>query len=235
LGSKWDWQVFLQDTGGGRSYLEWLMSAWGWTLSVAVLALIVALFVGSLMGILRTTPNKWLVFIGNAWTELFRNIPLLVQVFLWYHVIPSLFLSLRAIPSFVLVVFALGFFTSSRISEQVKAGIQALPKGQRYAGLAMGLTLPQTYRYVLLPMAFRIVIPPLTSESMNIVKNSSVAFAVSIAELTMFAMQAQEETSRGIEIYLAVTGLYFISAFAINRLALFIENRVQVPGMIGGK
>lgn len=235
MGSKWDWQVFLQDTGGGRSYLEWLMSAWGWTLSVAVLALIVALFVGSLMGILRTTPNKWLVFIGNAWTELFRNIPLLVQVFLWYHVIPSIFLSLRAIPSFILVVFALGFFTSSRISEQVKAGIQALPKGQRYAGLAMGLTLPQTYRYVLLPMAFRIVIPPLTSESMNIVKNSSVAFAVSIAELTMFAMQAQEETSRGIEIYLAVTGLYFISAFAINRLALFIENRVQVPGMIGGK
>jgi glutamate/aspartate transport system permease protein len=235
LGSKWDWQVFLQDTGGGRNYLEWLMSAWGWTLSVAVLAMIVALSVGSLMGILRTTPNKWLVLIGNAWTELFRNIPLLVQVFLWYHVIPSLFLSLRAIPSFILVVFALGFFTSSRISEQVKAGIQALPKGQRYAGLAMGLTLPQTYRYVLLPMAFRIVIPPLTSESMNIIKNSSVAFAVSIAELTMFAMQAQEETSRGIEIYLAVTGLYFISAFFINRVALFIENRVQVPGMIGAK
>ena len=231
---KWDWQVFLQDTGGGRTYLEWLMSAWGWTLSVAVMSLIVALVVGSLIGILRTTPNKWFVAFGNAWTELFRNIPLLVQIFLWYHVIPSIFLSLRALPSIVLVVFALGFFTSARISEQVKAGIQALPKGQRYAGLAMGLTLPQTYRYVLLPMAFRIVIPPLTSESMNIVKNSSVAFAVSIAELTMFAMQAQEETSRGIEIYLAVTLLYFVSAFAINRLALFIENRVQVPGMIGG-
>ena len=234
MGSTWDWQVFLHDTGGGRTYLDWMLSAWGWTLSVSILALIVALVVGSLMGILRTTPNKGLVFIGNAWTELFRNIPLLVQIFLWYHVIPSLFLSLRAIPSFVLVVFALGFFTSARVSEQVKAGIQALSKGQRYAGLAMGLTLPQTYRYVLLPMAFRIVIPPLTSESMNIIKNSSVAFAVSIAELTMFAMQAQEETSRGIEIYLAVTGLYFISAFAINRIALFIENRVQVPGMIGG-
>jgi glutamate/aspartate transport system permease protein len=234
VGSKWDWQVFLQDTGGGRSYLEWLFSAWGWTLSVAVMSLVVALFVGSLMGILRTTPNKWFVAIGESWTELFRNVPLLVQIFLWYHVIPSIFLSLREVPSIVLVVFALGFFTSARISEQVKAGIQALPKGQRYAGLAMGLTLPQTYRYVLLPMAFRIVIPPLTSESMNIVKNSSVAFAVSIAELTMFAMQAQEETSRGIEIYLAVTALYFISAFAINRLALFIEHRVQVPGMIGG-
>jgi len=234
LGSKWDWQVFLQDTGGGRTYLEWLMSAWGWTLSVAVMSLVVALVVGSLIGILRTTPNKWFVGFGNAWTELFRNIPLLVQIFLWYHVIPSIFLSLRALPSIILVVFALGFFTSARISEQVKAGIQALPKGQRYAGLAMGLTLPQTYRYVLLPMAFRIVIPPLTSESMNIIKNSSVAFAVSIAELTMFAMQAQEETSRGIEIYLAVTLLYFVSAFVINRIALFIENRVQVPGMIGG-
>jgi len=234
LGSKWDWQVFLQDTGGGRTYLEWLMSAWGWTLSVAVMSLFVALVVGSLIGILRTTPNKWFVGFGNAWTELFRNIPLLVQIFLWYHVIPSIFLSLRGLPSIILVVFALGFFTSARISEQVKAGIQALPKGQRYAGLAMGLTLPQTYRYVLLPMAFRIVIPPLTSESMNIIKNSSVAFAVSIAELTMFAMQAQEETSRGIEIYLAVTLLYFVSAFVINRIALFIENRVQVPGMIGG-
>jgi len=190
---------------------------------------------GSLVGILRTTPNKAFVAFGNAWTELFRNIPLLVQIFLWYHVIPSIFLSLRDVPSYLLVVFALGFFTSARISEQVKAGIQSLPRGQRYAGLAMGLTLPQTYRYVLLPMAFRIVIPPLTSESMNIVKNSSVAFAVSIAEMTMFAMQAQEETSRGIEIYLVVTGLYFVSAFAINRVALFIEKRVQVPGMIGGR
>ena len=230
----WDWQVFLKDTGGGQTYLQWLMSAWGWTLSVAVLALVVALVVGSFMGIFRTTPNKILVAIGETWTELFRNIPLLVQIFLWYHVLPSIFLSLREVPSFVLVVFALGCFTSARISEQVKAGIQALPKGQRYAGLAMGLTLPQTYRFVLLPMAFRIVIPPLTSESMNIIKNSSVAFAVSIAELTMFAMQAQEETSRGIEVYLAVTGLYFVSAFTINRIALFIEQRVQVPGMIGG-
>jgi glutamate/aspartate transport system permease protein len=234
LGSHWDWQIFLQDTGGGETYLHWLMSAWGKTLSVALLALVVAMSVGSLMGILRTAPSRALVFIGNAWTELFRNIPLLVQVFLWYYVVPELLPPLKRVPSFVLIVFALGFFTSARVAEQVKAGIQALPKGQRYAGLAMGLTLPQTYRYVLLPMAFRIVIPPLTSESMNIIKNSSVAFAISISELTMFALQAGEETSRNIEIYLAVTALYFVSAFAINRIALFIENRVQVPGMIGG-
>src|SRR5688500_19638133 len=134
----WDWQVFLQDTGGGETYLNWMMSAWAWTLSVASLGLVVALIVGSLMGILRTVPNRGLVALGNTWTELFRNIPLLVQLFLWYHVLPSIFLSLRSIPSFLLVVFALGFFTSARISEQVKAGIQALPRGQRYAGLAIG-------------------------------------------------------------------------------------------------
>ena len=245
--ATWDWQVFCKETtsgdvvkscfgsGGDITYLNWLLSAWGWTLSVGLMALVVAMAVGSMMGIFRTAPNRWLVALGNSWTELFRNIPLLVQIFLWYHVLPAIFKPLQAFPSFILVVFALGFFTSARISEQVKAGIQALPKGQRYAGLAMGLTLPQTYRYVLLPMAFRIVIPPLTSESMNIIKNSSVAFAVSIAELTMFAMQAGEVTSRNVEMYLAVTGLYFISAFTINRLALVVENRVRVPGMIGGK
>ena len=232
---NWDWKVFLNDDGGGRTYLQWMFDAWGWTLSVAAASWVVAIVVGALIGTLRTLPNSpWLVRLANAWVELFRNIPLLVQVFLWYHVLPSLFLVLRGVPSFVLVVFALGFFTSARIAEQVKAGIEALPKGQRYAGLAMGLTLPQTYRYVLLPMAFRIIIPPLTSESMNIVKNSSVAFAVSVAELTMFAMQAGEETSRNIEIYLAVSVLYFISAFTVNRFALFIENRVQVPGVLGG-
>lgn len=232
----WDWQVFFLDPGGkDPTYWQWMVSAWGWTLSVALLALVIAVAVGSLVGILRTVPNKWLVMVANSWTELFRNIPLLVQIILWYHVLPGIFNSLQQVPSFVLVVFALGFFTSARVSEQVKAGIQSLPRGQRYAGLAVGFTLPQTYRHVLLPMAFRIVLPPLTSESMNIIKNSSVAFAVSVTELTMFAMQAQEETSRGVEIYLAVTALYFVSAFVINRIMLFIEGRVQIPGHTTGK
>jgi glutamate/aspartate transport system permease protein len=136
------------------------------------------------------------------------------------------------VPGFVLVVFALGLFTSARIAEQVRSGLESLPRGQRYAGMAVGFTTAQTYRYVLLPMALRIIIPPLTSETMNIFKNSSVAFAVSVAELTMFAMQAQEETSRGVEIYLAVTALYVVSAFAINRLMAFIERRSRVPGFI---
>lgn len=241
----WDWQVFCQDTldrehapgcfgrGGEITYLDWMLSAWGWTVSVSLLALALALVLGTLIGTLRTLQHRPLVVrLGNAWVELFRNIPLLVQIFLWYHVVPSLFPPMKSVPGFVLVVLALGFFTSARIAEQVRSGIEALPRGQRYAGLALGFTLSQTYRYMLLPMAFRIIVPPLTSETMNIFKNSSVAFAVSVAELTMFAMQAQEETARGVEVYLAVTGLYIVSAFAINRIMAAIEKRVRIPGMI---
>ncbi|KIQ32764.1 glutamate ABC transporter permease [Variovorax paradoxus] len=231
---NWDWQVFLQDPGGDYpTYWQWMLSAWGWTVSVALLALVVALVLGSLIGITRTLPDSpWLVRFGNAWVELFRNIPLLVQIFLWYHVIPALIPVMKGVPSFILVVLALGFFTSARIAEQVRSGIQALPKGQRYAGMAVGFTTTQYYRYVILPMAYRIIIPPLTSETMNIFKNSSVAFAVSVTELTMFAMQAQEETSRGIEVYLAVTACYVVSALAINRLMAFIEKKTRVPGFI---
>lgn len=233
----WDWQVFLQDTGAGETYLDWMLSAWGWTLSVAFLALIIALLTGAIVGTLRTLPNdrflgKLAVGFGYVWVELFRNIPILVQIFIWYHVIPALIPPMKALPGFVLVVFALGFFTSARIAEQVRAGIQSLPRGQRAAALAIGMTTFQSYRLVILPLAFRIIIPPLTSESMNIVKNSSVAFAVSVAELTLFALQAQEETSRGIEVYLAVTSLYMVTAFAINRLMARIERGVRVPGLI---
>ncbi|MGE8445492.1 MAG: amino acid ABC transporter permease [Comamonas sp.] len=242
---NWDWQVFCEDTierqvvqgcfgkNGDITYLDWLLSAWGWTISVSLCALVIALIVGSIIGTMRTLPDRpWTVRLGNAWVELFRNIPLLVQIFLWYHVVPAMFPALKQVPGFLLVVLALGFFTSARIAEQLRAGILALPRGQRYAGMALGFTTFQYYRYVLLPMAYRIIIPPLTSESMNIFKNSSVAFAVSVAELTLFAMQAQEETSRGIEVYLAVTALYMISAFVINRIMAFIEKKSRIPGFI---
>ena len=240
-----EWDVLCKDTLSGEvvkgcfgtstdpTYVNWLLNAWGWTISVALTALVIALLVGSLIGVIRTLPNSpWLVRFGNAWVELFRNIPLLVQIFLWYFVVPALIPALKSVPPFLLVVLALGFFTSARIAEQVRAGIQALSKGQRYAGMALGFTTFQYYRYVILPMAYRIIIPPLTSESMNIFKNSSVAFAVSIPELTQFALQAGEETARPIEVYLAVTVLYVISALVINRIMAFVEKRVRVPGFV---
>ena len=240
-----EWQVFCKDTltsevvsgclasGRDSTYLEWMFKAWGWTVGVSLTALVVALVVGSIIGVIRTLPDSpWLVRFGNAWVELFRNIPLLVQIFLWYFVLPALIPPMKDFPPFILVVLALGLFTSARIAEQVRAGILALPKGQRYAGMAMGFTTPQYYRYVILPMAYRIIIPPLTSESMNIFKNSAVAFAVSIPELTQFALQAGEETSRPIAIYLGVTILYVISALVINRIMAFIEKRARVPGFV---
>jgi len=243
-----EWQVFCQDTiertvvagcfgsggaDGTQTYLDWLLQAWGQTVMVAALSLVVALVVGSVIGTIRTLPDSPVAArLGNIWVEFFRNIPLLVQIFLWYHVVPVLIPVFADTPKLLLVVMGLGLFTSARIAEQVRAGIQALPRGQRYAGMAMGFTTPQYYRYVLLPMAFRIIVPPLTSETMNIFKNSSVAFAVSVTELTFFAQQAGEETSRGIEVYLAVTVLYVISAFAINRVMAFIEKRVRVPGFV---
>jgi glutamate/aspartate transport system permease protein len=219
--------------GSDQTYLNWIILAWGWTLVVAAGALVVAFSLGLVMGTIRTLPNSpWLVRLGNAWTELFRNIPLLVQIFLWYFVVPAIIPPLKDVPSVILVILALGFFTSARVSEQVRSGIQALPRGQRYAGMAVGFTTPQTYRYVLLPMALRIVIPPLTSESMNIIKNSSVAFAVSIAELTFFARQSGEETAQPLVMYLAVSVLYAISAFGANRVMALIEKRSRVPGFV---
>jgi len=229
--------VFGLGQNADPSYLDWLLKAWGWTLAVAGLGLTIALILGAVMGTLRTLPNhgpfsRLLVRLSTAWVELFRNIPILVQVFLWYHVIPAFIVPLKALPSYWLVSIALGFFTSARIAEQVRAGIQALPSGQRMAATALGLTTAQSYRFIILPMALRIVIPPLTSESMNLIKNSSVAFAVSVPELTLFAMQAQEETSHGVEIYLAVTFLYALSAFAVNRVMAMIETKTRIPGFI---
>ncbi|HEX2617468.1 MAG TPA: ABC transporter permease subunit, partial [Flavobacteriales bacterium] len=142
-----DWQIFCQDTidrtvvqgcfgtggpKGTQTYLDWLLQAWGQTVQVAALSLVVALVVGCIVGTVRTLPESpWLTRLANAWVELFRNIPLLVQVFLWYHVVPVLFPAFANVPKLALVVAALGLFTSARIAEQVRAGIQALPRGQR--------------------------------------------------------------------------------------------------------
>lgn len=240
-----EWSVFCQDTltneavpgcfgkNGDVTYLDWMFSAWGWTVSISLTALLLALLAGAAVGMARTLPHSpWLARLAHAWVEVFRNIPLLVQIFIWYYVFPALFPALKGAPSFALAVLALGLFTSARIAEQVRAGLQALPRGQRLAGMALGLTTAQYYRLVLLPQAGRIIIPPLANESMNIFKNSAVAFAVSVPELTQFAMQAGEETARPVEVYLAVTALYVISALAVNAVMVFIEKKTRVPGLI---
>lgn len=238
---NWNWGIYLYKIKGGEeTYLSWLITGLQWTVAVSLSSWIIALVLGFLIGTLRTAPNRWVARLCTAYVELFRNIPLLVQMFLWFFVVPEFLprgLSMwvkQDMPAkeFFTATVCLGLFTSARIAEQVRAGIQSLPRGQLYAGLAMGFTLPQTYRYVLLPMAFRIIVPPLTSEFMNIFKNSSVAFAIGVLELTFQARQMQEDSEQGIETYLAVTLLYFICAFITHRGMSWIEKRTRVPGYI---
>jgi glutamate/aspartate transport system permease protein len=239
----WNWGIFLEQVkGGDETYLDWLLTGLGWTVAVSLSAWVIALTLGILFGLLRTVPSKALASVATAWVELFRNIPLLVQMLLWFFVVPELLPAdwglwiKQELPAkeFFTATICLGLFTSSRVAEQVRAGIQALPHGQRMAGLAMGLTLPQTYRYVLLPTALRMVVPPLTSEFMNVFKNSSVAFAIGVMELTFQARQMQEDSEQGIETFLAVTLLYFICAFSANRIMAIIERRTRIPGAIAG-
>jgi len=238
-----NWGVFFEELpGGGEQYWQLIVSGIYWTLAVSACSWVIALALGSVIGTIRTTTNPWLVHFGNAWVELFRNIPLLVQMFLWYFVIPEFIPPLKswivhtdpANAQFVAAVLCLGLFTSARIAEQVRAGIQALPRGQRYAGMALGLTTPQVYRFVLLPMGFRIIIPPLTSETMNLIKNSSIALTIGLAELTFRARELGEYTFNFFEAFMAATLIYIVFAMTANRVMAVLERRTAVPGYIAG-
>ena len=241
---NWHWQVLFEpEPGGTGAYLHYLIVGLGWTLATALAAWVIALTIGAAVGTLRTTPLKWAVRIGNLYVEIFRNIPLIVQMFLWFFVMPELLPKamgdwIKQMPppwsSYIPAVLCLGIFTSVRVAEQVKAGIQSLPRGQSMAGAALGLTLPQTYRYVILPMAIRIVLPPLTSEFMNIIKNSSVALTIGLLELTGRARAMQEFSFHVFEAFAAATVIYLLTNLVVVLLMRAIEKKVRVPGFIGG-
>ena len=241
---NWNWHIYWELSPDGQgTYFHSLLVGLGWTLATALAAWIIALVLGSVLGVMRTTPSKWAVRFGNAYVELFRNIPLLVQMFLWYFVLPEVVPRaigtwIKQMPppwgAYVPAVLCLGFFTAARVSEQVRAGIQSLPRGQRMAGSAVGLTQPQVYRFVLLPMAFRIVIPPLTSETMNLIKNSSIALTIGLAELTFRSREIGEYTFNFFEAFSAATLIYITIAMTANRIMAWVERRTAVPGYIAG-
>lgn len=243
----WNWGIFWEPVAAGKGfYWQWLLSGLGWTVATALLAWIIALALGILIGAIRTLrpspPFSWITYVSTAYVEVFRNIPVLLQMFLWFFVLPELVPESMGrwlkqdmpYPEFITAVICLGFFTSARVAEQVKAGIDSLPPGQRNAALALGLTLPQAYCHVLLPMALRIIIPPLTSEFMNIFKNSSVALTIGLLELTAQARQMNEYTFQGFETFTAATLLYVIVAMLVNRGMAYLEYRQQIPGYIAG-
>ena len=237
----WNWRIFWEPSPEGvGTYWTMLLQGLVTTLEVAVLAWIVALAVGCAMGVLRTVPNRLAQGVAAAWVELFRNIPLLVQLFLWYFVLPEVvpaaagdwLKSLQNAP-FLIAAAGIGFFMSARVAEQVRAGLGALPRGQMLAGTALGLTLPQTYRYVLLPMAFRVILPPLTSELVNTVKNTSVALTIGLAELTARARAMQEFSFQVFEAFTAATVGYLVVNLVATLLMRWLERQVRVPGYVG--
>jgi glutamate/aspartate transport system permease protein len=213
----------------------------GWTLATALAAWVIALSIGSVVGTLRTTPHKWVVRLGNAYVEIFRNVPLIVQMFLWFFVVPELLPKamgdwVKQMPppwgSYLPAVMCLGLYTSVRVAEQVKAGIGSLSRGQGMAGTALGLTLGQSYRFVLLPQAFRIVLPPLTSEFMNVIKNSSVALTIGLLELTGRARAMQEFSFKVFEAFAAATVIYLLTNLIVVYGMRALEKKVRVPGLI---
>jgi glutamate/aspartate transport system permease protein len=247
-----DWGVFLQQApSGGMTYLGWLASGTMWTLLVSICAWIIAFTLGSILGVLRTTPLRIPRAIATAYVELFRNVPLLVQMFLWYFVMPEVIPkawgdwiktelpNLVELPfaqfsmwEFLAAVMCLGLYTASRVAEQVRAGIQSLPVGQTNAGLAIGLTLPQVYRHVTMPMAYRIIVPPMTSEFLTIFKNSSTALTIGVLELTAQSRQISEYTFKTFEAFTAATLIYIVITLVVIYLMRWLEGRVAVPGYI---
>ena len=239
---NWHWTVLLEaEPGGTGSYLHYLVVGLGWTLATALAAWVIALIIGAFVGTIRTTAVRWAVRVGNLYVEIFRNIPLIVQMFLWFFVMPELLPQglgdwIKQMPppwsSYVPAVLCLGIFTSVRVAEQVRAGINSLPRGQRMAGIAMGLTETQTYRQVVLPQAFRIILPPLTSEFMNVIKNSSVALTIGLLELTGRARAMQEFSFRVFEAFTAATVIYLLTNLIVVVLMRALEKKVRVPGLI---
>jgi glutamate/aspartate transport system permease protein len=239
---NFNWKVLLEtEPGGTGSYLQYLLVGLGWTLATALAAWVIALLIGSIVGTLRTTPSKWVVRAGNFYVEIFRNVPLIVQMFLWFFVVPELlpealgdWIKQMAPPwgMYVPAVLCLAVFTSVRVAEQVRAGINSLPRGQRMAGTAMGLTTAQTYRFVLLPQAFRIILPPLTSEFMNVIKNSSIALTIGLLELTGRAKAMQEFSFRVFEAFSAATVIYLLTNLIVVLGMRALEKKVRVPGLI---
>ena len=238
-----DFSIFTARVPTGETtYLGWLLAGLRMTVALSAASWIVALGLGSVLGVLRTVPNRWLSRGAGAYVELFRNVPLLAQLFIWYFVLPEIvpggqrFKQIDpGLQQFVSSAGCLGLFTAARVCEQVRAGIQSLPRGQKSAALALGLTLPQAYRYVLLPMAGRLVVPPLTSELLNVFKNSAVCSTIGLLELTAQGRQLVDYTAHAYESFIAVTVLYLAVNAAILLVMRRVEARTRVPGYLGSQ
>lgn len=232
---NWNWPILLKDP-----YFTWIVTGFGKTILIALLAWAIAFPLGSAIGIARTADNRVLRYAGTAYVDIFRNIPLLVQMFLWYFVVPELLPAdwgrwvkrEMPYPQFTTAVVCLGLYTASRVAEQVRSGIEAIPRGQRNAGLAMGLKPSQVYRYVLIPVAYRTIIPPLTSDFLGVFKNSSLALTIGVLELTSQARQIEEYTFAAFEAFTVATVLYCLVTGLVILIMRIVEGRTRIAGTL---
>jgi glutamate/aspartate transport system permease protein len=232
---NWNWPILLKEP-----YFGWIVSGFGSTVLIAILAWAIAFPLGSAIGIARTADNRALRLGGTVYVDIFRNIPLLVQMFLWYFVVPELLPAELGrwvkrdmpYPQFLTAVISLGLYTASRVAEQVRSGIEAIPRGQRDAGLAMGLTPSQVYGYVLMPVAYRTIIPPLTSDFLGVFKNSSLALTIGVLELTSQARQIEEYTFAAFEAFTVATVLYCLVTGLVILIMRIVESRTRIAGTI---
>jgi len=239
----WNWHIFLEPApSGAGTYFDMLLSGLLLTIETAICAWIIALVTGSIVGVLRTLPSRTASWFSFAYVEFFRNMPLLVQLFLWFFVLPELLrqtmgLWLKQMPyaPFYTAAVGIGLFMSARVAVQLAAGIGSLPRGQKMAAIALGLTTAQAYRYVLLPMAFRIVLPPLTSEFLSTIKNTSVAITIGLIELTGAARSMQEFSFQVFEAFTAATLMYLVINLVVVVAMRLLERGVAIPGYITGK
>ena len=191
-------------------------------------------------GVITIDIAWFLLGISTLYVTIFRNVPLLVQLFLWYFVFPEVIPDDAGrwvkrempLPEFWTAVMCLGLYTASRVCEQVRAGVNSITQGQHYAAMAIGLSPVQVYRYVLLPVAFRIIIPPLTSDFLGVFKNSSLALTIGVLELTAMTRQVEEYSYQGFEAFTAATVLYIVVTAIVMAAMAVVEKRVAMPGMI---
>lgn len=229
----------FQSTTDGGTYFGWLMSGLLWTVFLWVTAGVAAFAFGVVVGAFRTAPSLVLRTIGRCYVQVFRNIPLIVQAFLWYFVFPevvpvSLGDAIKSMPppwaSFVPALIALSLYTGARVAEQVRAGIKALPEGQLKASHALGMSTFQSYSLVLIPQAMRITLPTLTSEALGLLKNTSVALTIGLLELTAQAQQINEFTFKTFGAFGSATLIYLVTALLVYQAAALIERLVEIPG-----
>lgn len=206
--------------------LPFLLQGAGMTLKITLSALVIGIALGTLIGIGRLSRVALISKSCAVFVEVMRGTPLLVQLFLIYFGLPQL-LQIK-LPEFPAAVIAFGLNSSAYVAEIVRAGIQSIDRGQTEAGLSLGLGPVEVMRYIILPQAFKRVLPPLVNEAISLMKNSALVATISVVELTRSAMLVVVRHYTAFEMYLTIFVMYLIMSLALSWLANYLERRWRV-------